>query len=365
MKRINKVIIAKLLIGLLSISIISTGCNEKDVEREETTKKENSQDIDKKDKEKRTFKDFLGNEVEVPKQVNKVAASFPALEEMFLLLGSPEKNVSAISSNKDNQWYNKLYSKIKDNPVVFNSNDSVNIESLVGLKPDVVFVGNEKLQEELKNAGIPSLFLKFTSSEELIKGIELIGEIMGEKESKRAKELAEVYRKNIDRVNSKTSTIPEKELPKVYYTANSPLNTEGDESIVSEWIRMGGGKNIAAENGIKGTFKDITMEQLLEWNPDIIICRDFKTKGEIENDSRFSSIEAVKNNKIFVNPRGVFPWCVRSADEALQPLWASTVIQPEMFKDIDMKKEVKEFYKKFYNYETTDEDLNDILEPQN
>lgn len=310
----------------------------------------------------RTVVDFTGNTVKIPTVVNRICSpAFPALDEMFLLLGSPEKNVAINTSNVNNAWYLKLYPQVAKLPTPYTTD--LNIEMLMSLNPDVVIVGTENLKNKVENAGIPAVEVMFTSPETLIKGINLLGEIMGEKEAKVAKQLSAYYQGNIDKVTVKTTSIAKADRPTVFYAASGILNTEGKTSIVTSWIEMAGGVNVAAENGIEGTFKDVSPEQLLKWNPDIIICRDYSFKKAYLSDTRMTKLSAIRNGKIYVNPRGVFPWCVRSADEAIQPLWAATVIQPKLFSDIDMNAEVTNFYKTFYHDNPTEADLKDILFP--
>jgi len=166
-----------------------------------------------------------------------------------------------------------------------------------------------------------------------------------------------------DRVSRTARAIATAARPRVFYAAKNTLNTEGAGSIVTDWIEMAGGVNVATENGIEGTFKDVSLEDLLAWDPDVIIARDAAHKTEYMTDSRFAELKAVKNNRVYVNPKGVFVWCVRSADEVLQPVWAATVIQPDLFSDVDMNKYTYDFYKKYYHYEASDADLQSILFP--
>ncbi|WP_297425441.1 hypothetical protein [Clostridium sp.] len=60
----------------------------------------------------------------------------------------------------------------------------------------------------------------------------------------------------------------------------------------------------------------------------------------------------------------MYLWCVRSAEAALQPLWAAKILHLDLFSDINMDKEVKEFYIKNYNYTLSDEDLKNIYTQQ-
>lgn len=335
----------------LSLAACSTGTT--------TTQSTSSSTTEQSAATTRTVTDLRGVQVEIPATINKVAASFPAMEEAFLMLGVQDKNVSAIASNQKNPWMLKLYPQIANLPNIFG--ESVNMESLLAAAPDVVFVGDEKTQQAVMDAGIPAVQTNFTSAQDVIDGLTLMGDIFGGDAKTTAAELVADYQTNMSFVKGKTDPIATADRPRVFYAAKNTLNTEGAGSIVTDWIEMAGGVNVATENGIEGTFKDVSLEDLLAWDPDVIIARDAAHKTEYMTDSRFAELKAVKNNRVYVNPKGVFVWCVRSADEVLQPVWAATVIQPDLFSDVDMNKYTYDFYKKYYHYEASDADLQSIL----
>ena len=337
----------------LSLAACSTGTT--------TTQSTSSSTTEQSAATTRTVTDLRGVQVEIPATINKVAASFPAMEEAFLMLGVQDKNVSAIASNQKNPWMLKLYPQIANLPNIFG--ESVNMESLLAAAPDVVFVGDEKTQQAVMDAGIPAVQTNFTSAQDVIDGLTLMGDIFGGDAKTTAAELVADYQTNMSFVKGKTDPIATADRPRVFYAAKNTLNTEGAGSIVTDWIEMAGGVNVATENGIEGTFKDMSLEDLLAWDPDVIIARDAAHKTEYMTDSRFAELKAVKNNRVYVNPKGVFVWCVRSADEVLQPVWAATVIQPDLFSDVDMNKYTYDFYKKYYHYEASDADLQSILFP--
>ncbi|MGH3778235.1 MAG: hypothetical protein ACRDRR_21270 [Pseudonocardiaceae bacterium] len=101
----------------------------------------------------------------------------------------------------------------------------------------------------------------------------------------------------------------------------------------------------------------------MRWDPDIIVCRDAPTKPEILADPRWSNVTAVRNQQVFANPTGVYVWSVRSAESALQPLWAAKTFHPDLFPELDMAAEVKNFYSTFYSYDLSDDQVNAILNP--
>lgn len=338
---------------VIILLLIGVGCTE------QQSKQENSKPTT------RIITDMAGRKVTIPAQVNRVSSTGGAVEEWILMLGSPEKLIATSKSTQANPWFNKVYPKIKDVATPFDGS-GVNIEELIKARPDVVILlsGSNEIQDKIEKQGIPVVVLERRNPEELKQGITLAGKVLGAKEEKNAEAFCKYYDDNMKRVTAKTSSLPRDKKVKVYYAANGPLNTEGKNSIVTSWIDMAGGINVAAEGGVDGILKDVAMEDVMKWNPDVIIARDAPHKAAILKDERFKSINAVKNNQVYINPKGVYQWCVRSADEALQVLWAAKILHTDMFTDIDMNKEVKDFHKTYYNYELTDDEVQKILKAE-
>ncbi len=70
-------------------------------------------------------------------------------------------------------------------------------------------------------------------------------------------------------VTNITSKIPDSAKPKVYVTSGIPLRTRGGNSTMSDTVTKAGGIDVA-QNSTAGTVV-VSYEQLLAWNPDIII----------------------------------------------------------------------------------------------
>ena len=113
---------------------------------------------------------------------------------------------------------------------------------------------------------------------------------------------------------------------------------------------------------------EMSAEELININPDIIIVGGADNQKAVEKiyaNPVFAGLKAVKDKKVYGNPKGVFSWDRYGAESALQILWAGTIIQPELFADIDVKAETKAFYKKFMNYELNDAEFGYILKGLN
>ncbi len=317
----------------------------------------------------RTVVDLAGRTVTLPARVARIGTDYPAVNQIIFMLGGADRLV-ATSQGLASQFpsFESIYPRLKDIPTPFGaSTTDVNVEALVGTRPDVVFLSSASpMVAKMQSVGIPVVVLAaFNNPDQLKAGVKVVGDVLGGDAPARAQSFSQYYDANIARATSATANIPIASQPKVYYTAGDPLQTEGNGSIVTIWMNEAGGRNIAAENGISAppTFATVTLENVLDWNPDFIICRDPATRQKILQDPRWRTVAAVRNNRVITNPQGVFVWSVRSGESALQPIWAAKILHSDLFGDLDMRKEVRNFYQTFYSYNISDQQIDEILNP--
>lgn len=311
----------------------------------------------------RTVVDMTGRTVELPATVNRVASDFPALNATMRVLGAADRLVAV--SPGAGPLFSKLVPGYDAVPKPFDATlANVNEEQLLGTKPDVVLLPSPALLPTFERLGIPAVvFVSFQNPEQLKAGVELVAEVVGGSAPGKAKAFADYYDGNIARVAQKIQ--PDTPRPRAYYTAGNPTQTEGQNSIVDVWMTQTGAQNVAAANGVNTApaFANVTLEDVVRWDPQVIVVRDAVTKGEILGDARWATVAAVRDGKVVANPTGVYVWSVRSAESALQPLWAAKTFHPELFGDIDMTVEVTRFYHDFYGYDLAPDEAAKILNP--
>ena len=128
-------------------------------------------------------------------------------------------------------------------------------------------------------------------------------------------------------------------------------------------IKAAGGINAAAE--LTGP-TSVNMEQIYEWDPDIIIITTFtETMPEdLYNNTidgqDWSQVSAVLNGKVIKEPLGVYRWFPPSGDAPLMLKWMAQTLHPDKF-TYDMKEEIKAYYEEFYNYTLDDAQVEGIL----
>ena len=315
----------------------------------------------------RKITDAAGRVVEIPYLVHRVVDLWPANHGMVLMLGGADKLVGTVAMAKKQPWLQKLYPRIKEVPVVASGSNDVNIETLLALHPDVIIMsyagGMPSWMDKVAAVRIPVVLMPAVTFDDIKTTILMTGEVLGPKEAAAARAFATYYQNNIDRVRAVTASIPLERRPKVLHSMQTGIIAiDGVQSLIDNWINIAGGTNAAFD--VKGLGKLVTMEQVLKWNPDVIICGtapNAENKVKIMTAPQWSGIKAVKNGKVYANPTGVYLWDRHSAEGALQILWAAKLLHPEKFRTLDLKKETKAFYARFFHYKLTDSDFNSIM----
>ncbi|MCM3922386.1 ABC transporter substrate-binding protein [Frankia sp. AiPs1] len=315
----------------------------------------------------RTVVDMTGRSVRIPAQVTRVATGFAALNATMLVLGAADRLVA--TSSGVSPLYPTLVPTYKDVALVFDSGvTTVNKEALLAARPQVIllFVGAKALLPTFDQLGIPTVvFASFQTPAQIKQGVSLVADVLGGEAPARAKKFGEYYDGNIARVEKRTAGLTGTQITDVYYTSGSPTKTEAKNSIVELWLTQAGGRNLAAAHGINTApaVATVGLEDVVGWDPKVIISKDAATDKQIRTDPKWSGVAAVRTGRTYVNPTGVYVWSVRSAESALQPLWAAKTLHPELFGDVDMAKEVRYFYSTFYSYQLSDAQVRAILNP--
>ena len=314
----------------------------------------------------RTVVDAAGRTVTIPSQVTRVGTNITYANEMIYLLGGINKLVATDDYSAAHlPFFDAIYPPFKNIPQPFGAlTPTVNPEQLLSTHPQVVFLQGQGLLPQLTNIGLPVVVLPyFTTPQQLQACVTLIAEVLGGPAPAQAQRFATFYNQAVAQATGPTASIPTANRPTAYYTGGDPLQTAGAGSIVTTWMNEGGARNVAADTGPSGPFTTVTLEQVLGWNPDYIICRDASTKPQILNDPRWQAIAAVRNHHVIVNPGGVFVWSASSAESALQPLWAAQTFHPDLFPHLDMRQVVRDFYQQFYNFTPSDQQVTQTLQP--
>ena len=323
--------------------------------------------------------DDTGAEVTLPKEIHRVVISsiLPLPSVYCLFKGSADDVIGIHPSSMaaaENSYLINVFPELENADTSFVENGEVNIERLLEMKPDVVFysAANTEEREMYDNAGIPAVGFSTSNAgydcvETYADWIALLGQIYGEEE--KSNEIIEYGRQVASEISAVTTEIPDEDKPKVLVLFNysdGVIKTSGSGFFGQYWIETAGGINVAQD--LQGT-PEINMEQIYEWDPDIILLTNFTPyqpddlyNNTIAQDD-WSNVTAVKNKQVYKFPLGMYRWFPPASDTPLVLKWLAKTIQPEAFADIDMDQEIKDYYQKYYNVELTDEDVDTIYHP--
>ncbi|MCR5437042.1 MAG: ABC transporter substrate-binding protein [Treponema sp.] len=351
---------------ILCFAFVLTSCSKKQNEQKTVA-------------ETRTIVDQVGHTVTLPKEVNRVViASVWPLASAYCLMFGTDKLVGldpAIISAAENSMLIKVAPDIVNIESGFSKNGSLNAEELLKLKPDVVLYATGVMEDYdiATQAGIPavgfSLSVKdFNAVETIFTWIDLLAEVMGTSYDTSAyHEYADKMQKMIA---ERLSGLTEEEKPAamiIHRYSDTTLQIPGTSTWGDYWITASGARNVANEN--KGT-PQVTVEEVYRWNPDRIYITNFSDAipDDLYNNTfqnyDWSNIRAVKERNVYKMPLGIYRWYVTNTDSPLTLLWLAKEHHPDLFADIDVNQEIKDFYKKFYKLNLSDADIQQIYTPK-
>lgn len=308
----------------------------------------------------RIVMDKDGNAIEIPYKVERVAPQIGAMAQMTALLGCSDRIVCAAASNL-NDYFKKIFPQyVKANPKGLNTS---NVEEVIASGAQVLYgpITDAPTIAKYKAAGIAVVPLNtFSNVQEMKDNIRKIAEILGGDAPAKAEAFCQYYQKQIDYVTNKTANVTAVKILSISYSAGA-LGTINSKDICSVYMTAAGGINVAGDLTV---VTGISTENVIKWNPEIIITMNVASKNQILAEPTLQTVPAVKNGKVYVIPYGTYLWSVRSAEGAMMPLWLAKIMHPDIFTDLDMTKVVKEYYKLFYSYDVPDAEIQTILAGQ-
>lgn len=315
--------------------------------------------------------DLTGREVEISDNINKIAiVPIPWASLAFAVDGGSSKLVGMHPSAKkayDISILKEIAPEMgKVNSTFVDKNFNMNYEELAILKPELVVLWDYQndAQEKLEQMHIPSVAIKYGTLENVQKGIKLLGQILNKEE--KADKLINYHKNTNSYFAQKEPQLQNVKKKKILYIRDSQLTVATGTSVNNIMINIAGGENVTKD--VKaGNWTKVTMEQVMVWNPDIIILSNFDSivpediYGNKIAGQNWSNIAAVKNKRVYKAPIGIYRWDAPCAETPLMIKWIGKLTAPEVFNDYDLRKDIKDFYSEFFNYKLSNEQLDEIL----
>ncbi|MFH0731034.1 MAG: ABC transporter substrate-binding protein [Pseudomonadota bacterium] len=310
--------------------------------------------------------DGVGRRVTAPEKVERIACLYAFSGHVVTLLGRGKDIVAVSFGLKRDSLLLEICPAIQ-RALVPKAQGAINIEELLKARPDIVFVPGDVAtdpgeMDQLDKFHIPYLVIDYSSIDTQQAAVELIGKAIGAAD--RAAAFIAYYQGCIERVAKKTADIPESRRPRLYHSVNEPLRTTIDKGLAIDWLRVTGCRNVAlGPQPQRVTDKNYTsLEQVLLWDPEVILTNEPKTADEILRDGRWAMLSAVKRYQVYSLPIGISRWGhPGSIETPLAILWTAAKLYPERFADLDMAAETRAFYQSFFHYALSEETVQRML----
>jgi iron complex transport system substrate-binding protein len=242
--------------------------------------------------------------------------------------------------------------------------NTANLEVVLALKPDLVLdIGTvnptfvslaDRVQQQ---TGVPYALLdgRFDG---IAASYRLIGELIGRRDA--AEERARYVENTVTTITSRIADIAPGRRPRVYY-ARGPrgLETGLGGSINVETIELLA-RNVAGET--RGGLGTVSIEQVLQWNPEIIVTIDRDFAASVSTDRAWSPVAAVSSRRVHLSPQLPFGWVdfPPSVNRLIGMWWLAKIFYPERFPE-DLRALTREFYRLFYHVSIDDRQIERIL----
>lgn len=300
--------------------------------------------------------DQLGRTVSIPARLDRIAALHHFGGKIVYALNQQDKLVEQAIYGKEAKALSKLDSHFASLPGMIEGHD-LNIEGLVALRPQVVFVyaSNDRSEMQLlENAGISVIAIKGETLEQSFAAVELVAKVLNCPEKGRT--YIDECRRLLDMVQQRIADIPPDKRPKVMFTGpRSIYSLATGEMLQTEILERAGATNVA--KSVKGFWADVSPEQIAVWNPDVIFLGsslDIYDMEMIYQNGQFDTVKAVQRKQVYVFPSTIGWWDYPAPHCVLGVVWSAKTLYPERFSDVDILSIADTFYTRYIGYSFTE-----------
>ena len=367
----HRQLLALFICLVMSVSLL-TGYSETKAATEEPTQSA-EQDATQETAETREITDMAGRKVTVPaaENIESVFSAGP-VAAIFLYMVAPDKLLGWNYELNDVEK-SIILDKYQDLPN-FGMGDAVNYEAVIAANPTIA-INSGKINDAMvsdcdalsESLGIPVVAVdnELNNSAEAFR---FMGELLGVEDH--AEEIAQYAEQVFTDINA-LSDIPEEKKVSVYFgNGEDSLETAPRGSQHAQILDAINAVNVADLELGDGSRVQISAEQLLAWDPDVIVVNGepkadksgSSAAEDILSNPDYASLKAVQDQKVYGTPNAPFSWVDRPAgpNRLIGMRWFSALIYPEYIK-CDINEEIHKFFNLFYHVDLSDEQLENVL----
>jgi iron complex transport system substrate-binding protein len=317
----------------------------------------------------RTVTDSAGRVVEIPDRIETVFAAGPPASVLVYVL-APDRLAGwpRAIRNEERPYVAEPFADLPELGTLTGQGGEANLERVLARRPDLIidFGSIRDTYVDLANrvqdqTGIPYLLIdgRFENTPAALR---LLGDVLGV--PGRGEALAVEVEATFARLDAVIAATPVEERPRTYL-ARGPdgLETGVIGSINTEIIERAGGINVVGTSETQRGLVQVSLENVLAWDPDTIVTWDRTFFDAVWSDPLWAEVQAVREGRVYLSPLAPFGWVDRppSLNRMIGLQWLAGLLFPERWQG-DLREETRAFYRDWYHVDLTEEDLDRLLE---
>ncbi|TFG13745.1 ABC transporter substrate-binding protein [Candidatus Thorarchaeota archaeon] len=309
----------------------------------------------------RQITDILEREVEVPQQVERVAGIGIGALRTLVYLECSEMIVGRGATDLKLRYVLPylLAEPSLTNLTEIESSDSVNMEVIISLAPDVIvasYYTAEDANRIQENTLIPVVVVRpgegaseplnySDDRNDFYESLRIVGAIMGKEN--RAGNVISYVKSLAEDLKERTDEIPDNTKPTVYVGGLSRKGSFGLTMTQRAYppFVLTKSKNVAGDIDSLSNTVEIDAEQLIDWDPDIIFVDEVNLPLVLEDitDPKFSNLSAIVSGEVY----GLFPYPRYGLNHGVvfaDAYYVGKTLNSTKFSDIDPEAKADEIF---------------------
>lgn len=308
-----------------------------------------------------TITDVIGRTVTLPEPAKAVVGTHnPTLNQLIILGGGGKYIIGFGNKNMAGELYKYVYPELQNNVEQIGMGRNINMETVLLLNPDLAILPERMadLVPMFEDVGVPvAVVLPNTESFDTIKESLLrVATLVGATD--KANEIIAFFEAKTAELKGVVANATNR--PSILFLGGSSwLTVANGDMLQSVMIETVGGINPAKSVQGRGDFAEVTTEQIIAWNPDVIYIPAYAsyTVESILTNPALSSIQAIKDGKVFKVPCLLEPWDYPTPSICLGLAWCVNNLYPNLYSQSQVIKDAQDYYRLVYGMSFTAEQL--------
>ncbi|MCK5245296.1 ABC transporter substrate-binding protein, partial [Candidatus Bipolaricaulota bacterium] len=240
-----------------------------------------------------------------------------------------------------------------------------NVEELVASGAQLILADGTQhmsVAEQLSSLGIPVVLYRAETAEALKEAVSLTGTILGPNAEAQADAFIADYDRIVDSIAADVADLNDADRVRVLFLGTSPTTAISGDMYQSALIESAGGRSVTQQ--LFGAWNEINLEQILLWNPDVIIIPPYGPVLPVDllADPDWQALEAVQSGRVHRIPRLIAPMDTPVPESLLCIAWLAKTFYPDLV-TVDLHAEIEDFYRAYYQLALTAEEIDWLASP--